>query len=68
MPRSRYLTALAGEMKRLNISQNELAAELELSPPQVSRWFTENEERRVAPNVLTLEAMEDAVRVIAARG
>lgn len=57
---------IPGLRKRMNdmrppVSQNELAREMEKQPAQVSRWFTENDDRRVSPDMDTVEQIEKAM-------
>jgi predicted transcriptional regulator len=63
---------IPGLRKRMNemrppVSQNELAREMDKQPAQVSRWFTENEDRRVSPGMDTVEQIEKAMQKLAKR-
>ena len=62
-----YLTRLNDRMEHGKISQNSLAKEMRLTPSQVSRWFTSNLKRRVMPNMLTMQKIEDALRRLESR-
>jgi transcriptional regulator with XRE-family HTH domain len=56
-----YITDLKGRLEKYKISQNALAREMQKNPTQVSRWFTDNPERRVVPELDTITAIEAAV-------
>lgn len=61
-----YIPDLVARMKKAGISQNALARELGAQPSQVSRWFTKNPERKVSPELATVERIEEAmVRLVA---
>lgn len=55
-----YIEDLSRRMDRAKISQNALAKELGKSPTQVSRWFTKNPDRRVKPELDTIQEIEKA--------
>lgn len=56
-----YIEDLIKRMKRHKISQNALAREMGKDPSQVSRWFTPNVKRKVAPELATVEEIEEAM-------
>jgi hypothetical protein len=61
-----YMPDLIKRMKREGISQNALAREMGANPSQVSRWFTTNPDRKVLPELTTVDRIEEAmVRLIA---
>jgi ribosome-binding protein aMBF1 (putative translation factor) len=64
-----YADELKKRMRKLGISQNQLAAEMkpERSPTQVSRWFTSNPARRVEPELKTVLEIEATIERIAKR-
>jgi hypothetical protein len=43
------------------VSQNQLATEMGKKAAQVNRWFTENDDRRVSPDMATVEEIEAAM-------
>lgn len=59
----RYIAELAKRMERAGVSQGELGRAMEppVSPTQVTRWFTENPDRRRQPSLATLERIEVAM-------
>lgn len=59
----KYITELAKRMERAHISQAELGRAMEpaVSPTQVTRWFTDNPDRRRQPSLSTLERIEVAM-------
>ncbi len=59
---SEYIPALMRRMRKLGISQNALAREMDRNPSQVSRWFTPNEERKVTPDLDTVIEIEEAIQ------
>lgn len=62
-----YADDLKKRMKRLGVSQNQLAEMLGKSPTQVSRWFTANEARRVQPTLPTVMEIEEALKKVEKR-
>lgn len=62
-----YITDLKGRLEKYKISQNALAREMGKNPTQVSRWFTDNPERRVVPELDTIQAIEAAVEKLRKR-
>lgn len=62
-----YIADLKRRMDKLKISQNALAREMGKNPTQVSRWFTDNEERRVVPEVDTMVKIEEALEKLRKR-
>lgn len=56
-----YIVDLKGRMERYKVSQNALAREMGKNPTQVSRWFTDNEARRVVPELDTIQLIEAAL-------
>lgn len=64
-----YTDALKRRLKKLKIAHAELGREMR--PPrhktQVSRWFTENDDRRVRPTLETVLEMEQAIKRIVAK-
>ena len=64
-----YTDTLKRRLKQLKIAHAELGREMD--PPrhktQVSRWFTENSERRVKPTMETVLEIEKAVKRIVGR-
>lgn len=56
-----YVKDLKKRMTALDISQGALARELKLTASQVSRWFTDNKERRVEPSMQTVAEIEVAL-------
>jgi predicted transcriptional regulator len=62
-----YIPGLRKRMREMRpvVSQNELAREMGKAPAQVSRWFTENDARRVSPNMDTVELIEKAMQRLA---
>lgn len=56
-----YIADLKRRLDKYGISQNALARELQKNPTQVSRWFTDNPDRRVVPEVDTMVKIEEAV-------
>jgi predicted transcriptional regulator len=61
---SDYITDLKERMRKLKISQNQLAAAMNMTPSQVSRWMTENAERRVMPSIASALEIETALLTI----
>lgn len=59
----KYIVELAKRMERLGVSQAQLGRGMEppVSPTQVTRWFTENPERRRQPSLSTIERIEAAM-------
>jgi transcriptional regulator with XRE-family HTH domain len=62
-----YIPDLKARMKKHNISQNALALEMGVSPSQASRWFTDNDKRRVLPELVTVERIEEAMTKLVRR-
>ena len=64
-----YTEELKRRLKKLKISHADLGRTMD--PPrhktQVSRWFTENEDRRVKPTLETVMEIERAVKKIVAQ-
>lgn len=56
----RYIEELAKRMVKVGLSQAQLGREMDppVSPTQVTRWFTENEDRRRQPSLQTIERVE----------
>jgi len=62
-----YIPDLLKRMRQDGISQNALAREMGASPSQVSRWFTSNPDRKVSPELGTIERIEEAMIKLSAR-
>lgn len=64
-----YIPGLKARMDKMRppVSQNELASAMGRKPAQVSRWFTENKDRRVSPDMTTVEQIEKAMLKLAKR-
>ena len=62
-----YIPDLVSRMKKAGISQAGLAREMGVSPTQASRWFTTNPDRRVSPELATIEKIEEAMIRLLAR-
>lgn len=64
-----YTDELKRRLKKLKIANAELGRAM--NPPrhktQVSRWFTENPERRVKPTMDTVLEIENAIKRITAK-
>jgi predicted transcriptional regulator len=62
-----YIPGLRKRMQDMRppVSQNELAREMGKAPAQVSRWFTENPDRRVSPDMDTVDLIEKAMQKLA---
>jgi transcriptional regulator with XRE-family HTH domain len=59
-----YIADLKRRMEKYKISQNALARQLEKNPAQVSRWFTDNPERKVKPTWDTMKLIEEGMAVL----
>jgi transcriptional regulator with XRE-family HTH domain len=57
----KYIDELAKRMSKAGISQAALGREMGVSATQVTRWFTENPERRRQPSLGTIERIETAM-------
>ena len=56
-----YIRDLKARMEKYKVSQNALAREMEKNPTQVSRWFTDNPDRKVKPELDTIMLIEQAL-------
>jgi predicted transcriptional regulator len=58
-----YVEDLSKRMKKIGISQAALGGAMvpPASPSQVTRWFTKNPKRRVAPELATVHRIEEAM-------
>lgn len=64
-----YIEDLVKRMKKFQISQAALAKEMKppVSPSQATRWFTKNPNRRVMPELATVQRIEEAMVRLTAR-
>lgn len=56
-----YIPDLKARMRKYGISQNGLAREMGINPSQASRWFTDNPDRQVTPELNTVQKIEEAM-------
>lgn len=58
-----YIEDLVKRMKKHGISQAELARTMKppVLPSQATRWFTKNPNRRVMPEMATVQRIEEAM-------
>jgi hypothetical protein len=58
-----YIDDLSKRMRKAGISQARLGAAMSppAAPSQVTRWFTKNPARRVAPELATVQRIEEAM-------
>jgi hypothetical protein len=65
----KYVSELEARMSKAGISQAELGRAMTppVSPTQVTRWFTKNEDRRRTPSLETIERIEAAMAKLTKR-
>lgn len=66
-PGEDYAGNLERRLAEYEITKSELARELDMTPPELSRYFSENLERRVQPRIDTVVKIEQAVLEIRRR-
>lgn len=63
-PGEDYAGNLERRLEEYGISKAELARELQVTPPELSRYFSKDPERRVQPRADTVVQIETAVLAI----
>lgn len=66
-PGPSFMEEISKLMNKNKISQAALAAEMGITPSQVTRWFTKNPERRISPSMKSAGAIETALAKLIAR-